>query len=248
MSLEWNYTTGDFGAVRASINRALGQYIVRAESVLVGRTNSPERRYREHQRSRQQAGKKPWARMIVLHESSTFPEIVKAEGMAIDWLRSRMQGNDKDKVDWLVNRRGGDQIESGEEHFVYLLLDSRTTVVDPKPEPDWLYSTGHTSDVMTGLRQALAAYAQRNDYLKIGRTNDPLRRWKEHLAERRRENDKWDRMVVIYATSSLHSAALTEKELIRHARAAKYRAEIWNDSPGSDNGRPGTNYLYLLVA
>lgn len=246
MSLEWNYTTGDFGAVRASINRALGQYIVRADAIKVGRTNSPERRYREHQRSRQQAGEKPWARMIVLHESSTFPEIVKAEGMAIDWLRSRVQGNAK--VDWLVNRRGGDFVATGEEHFVYLLLDSGDTKSVPKPEPDWLYSTGHTSDVMTGLRQALAAYAQRNAFVKIGRTNDPKQRWNEHLAERRRENDKWDRMVVIYATSSMHFAALTEKELIRHARAAKYRAEIWNDSPGSDNGRPGTNYLYLLVA
>lgn len=246
MSLEWNYTTGDFAAVRASINRALGQYSVRAGSIKVGRTNSPERRYGEHQRARREAGEKPWDRMIVLHESSSFAEIVKAEALAIDWLRSRARG--KADADWLVNVRGGDLVATGEEHFVYLLLDSRTTIETPKPEPDWLYSTGHTRDVMTGLRQALAAYAQRNDFLKIGRTNDPARRWKEHLAERRREDDKWDRMVVIYATSSLHSAALVEKELIRHARAAKYRAELWNEASGSDNGRPGTNYLYLLVA
>ncbi|MEM6635734.1 MAG: GIY-YIG nuclease family protein [Pseudomonadota bacterium] len=244
MGLEWNYTSGDFAEVELATRRALAQYRNGAKIIKVGRTNSPERRYKEHQSDRTRARAKPWKRMIVLHECSSLHEVKLAEGKLIKWLRAKGYDWAPAKSKSLGNQRGPEAVYDGEEYFVYVLLDSYG---EPVKEPEWLYSTGHLKDVAPNLKQALAVYGRKNKHIKVGRTNDPGRRWREHQAERASANDAWERMVVVYATSSFSYAAQCEKLLIDYADEAGFDAEPWNDIRGSDKPLPSTNFIYVLV-
>jgi len=238
MALEWNCTVGEFSKVEQATRKALGQYNGRSKKIRIGRTNNPERRYYEHQRKQRNDGAKAWSRMIVLHETSNLREAKQAEALLIDWME------EKYGKAAIGNRRGGDTYYDDEMFVVYLLLDS---LGDPKEEPDWLYSTGHTQAVISGLRKALAAYARHNPHIKVGRTNEPSRRWTEHQREREADGDSWERMVVIYVTSSSHYAREVEKGLIEHVRQKDYDVGGWNKRGGDQESLAKANYVYVLL-
>jgi predicted GIY-YIG superfamily endonuclease len=230
MAVEWWYSEGEFTANEAALRRAIGQYARQADHVYIGRTNDPDRRWGEHQRKRRAVAKTPWQRMVVIHHLETLAEAALAERALIKYVE------DGPYAKKLWNEAPGGEAPEPETEYVYVLLDARG---EPSTEPSWYYCTGHFSHVRDGLIRAIGQYARHYDYLKVGRTNDPWRRWREHQSERRRAGDRWEKMVVIYASSSSRYIALAEQELIGHALSAGYdRAEVWNDARGSDKPRP----------
>lgn len=111
------------------------------------------------------------------------------------------------------------------------------------------YSTGNVLSTIPELKRAVGQYASRNDYLKIGITKNPEQRWRSHLSERRRNQDKWQKMIVIYQSTSWDSARIAESELIKHVGSKNYYCAIWNDV-GGGGGRIGEgrySYVYVLV-
>jgi predicted GIY-YIG superfamily endonuclease len=240
MSIIWYYTTGKFRDVETSLRRALGQYARHHNYLKIGRTNDPERRWTEHQRERRKVSDS-WSRMVVIYESSSFNDIVQAEKLLIDYARQTHY-----EAEVWNDISGSDKGEPSTE-YIYVLLDA---LGEPEQEVKWYYSTGHYPSVANSLKRALGQYAKQSAFqrhIKIGRTNDPERRWKEHQAERKRDNDSWQKMIVIYASSSSKYIRQAEKELIDYALSAGYEAAVWNDAKGTDKPRPTTNYVYILL-
>lgn len=79
----------------------------------------------------------------------------------------------------------------------------------------YYYSTGHFTRIESELIRALGQYARHNDYVKVGITNEPERRWVEHQRERSQYSDSWTKMVVIYETSSWANVTQAERKLVR---------------------------------
>lgn len=106
------------------------------------------------------------------------------------------------------------------------------------------YQTGHLSNVIKSLRRVLGAYGRWNGHVKIGITNNPEQRLTAH-----KYNDGWEKMVVIYETSSWDSAKKAEKNLIDFAYEQSIADfEIWNEigGGGGDQGEP-PYFVYLLL-
>jgi predicted GIY-YIG superfamily endonuclease len=119
---------------------------------------------------------------------------------------------------------------------------------------EYNYSRGHLNAVERELRQAVGQYGRRNAYYKIGITGNPEERWRGHQRERAQENDTWDKMVVIYQTSSWEHACECERRLIEYCDAKQHvhRAETFSERHGG-GGRPPTThegpfYVYILLA
>jgi predicted GIY-YIG superfamily endonuclease len=116
--------------------------------------------------------------------------------------------------------------------------------------PIFYYSTGNLKDRKSELTRALGQYARHYDYIKIGITCDPERRWIEHQNERKRFSDSWLKMVVIYETSSRKYVNEAERLLINHTKTANYNIEKWNDVGGGGGNyseEADKYYLYLLL-
>lgn len=239
MSVIWNYTSGSVSENIVSLRRALGQYSRYYGHMKIGISNAPERRWAEHQAERLKEGDS-WSYMVVIHESNTLIEARTAEKQLIDYANSCGY---KDKV-W--NQRSGEKGGVGMQ-FIYVLVDDGGIA---QQNICWLYSTGQYSQVAMELVRALGQYAKKENnkvkYIKVGRTNDPQRRWKEHLRERARHNDSWTRMIVIYATSSASSARRAEKDLIDHGNN-RYPDTMFNSISGSDLPAPSTYFTYVLL-
>ena len=113
------------------------------------------------------------------------------------------------------------------------------------------YDTGHLVQVESNLKRTLGQYACHNAYIKVGITVDPEKRFKWHQKERASVGDYWERMVVIYGTSSWDVAKRAERRLIKYAHNAGYEAEVFNDAPGGEGRRPHEGqfcYVYVLLA
>lgn len=101
------------------------------------------------------------------------------------------------------------------------------------------YWTGNINDVIESLNRSIAQYIRNNNKVKIGITCDPQRRSKEHS----KSNEKWERMIVKYKTTSVNYINLIEKVLIENH---------WNfisnevSGGGGPNGNP-PYYLYVLL-
>ncbi|HEY0836728.1 MAG TPA: hypothetical protein VGE72_22650 [Azospirillum sp.] len=111
------------------------------------------------------------------------------------------------------------------------------------------YSTGHATSVLSILRHTLGCYARKAEWIKVGITCNPEVRFAAHQREWR-EGEKWDRMVVVYQTSSWKSACRVEDALIRYARNRRYSKKMWNLVAGG-GGRvpmgPGPYSVYILT-
>ena len=103
------------------------------------------------------------------------------------------------------------------------------------------YYTGTPAAILTGLRQSIAQYRNSNTSFKIGITANPNQRWSQHSS-----NYNWDRMVVIYKTTSYNFVTQVERELIAYTY-------VWDGSEnqvGGGGGKPAdatVYYVYFLL-
>lgn len=101
------------------------------------------------------------------------------------------------------------------------------------------YWTGSINHVKESLIRSVGQYTRHYRKVKIGITNDPERRAKEH----QRGSDKWDKMVVKYETSSVNFINQIERVLI------EYHWGYIKNKVGGGGGPDGVGpyYLYVLL-
>ncbi|MBU3660379.1 MAG: hypothetical protein FGM14_10940 [Flavobacteriales bacterium] len=100
------------------------------------------------------------------------------------------------------------------------------------------YFSGHLYSVETSLKKSVAVYTRKYYRVKIGITNNPERRAKEHA-----RNGTWKRMIVKYYTTSVKYINDMERIIISHHWD---RVENEVGGGGGPNGR-APYYLYVLV-
>ena len=69
--------------------------------------------------------------------------------------------------------------------------------------PQYYYETGQPKNIIESLNRSIGQYRRYYDYVKVGITSDPERRFSEH---KRNCTYHWERMVVVYATRSVKNA------------------------------------------
>ena len=101
------------------------------------------------------------------------------------------------------------------------------------------YWTGHFEDVKATLIRNISQYSINNNEIKIGITNDPERRIKEH----QNSNLGWQKMIVKYQTNSVIYINIMEELLIN------YHWEYLSNIRGSneEHKEKPTYYLYILI-
>lgn len=107
-------------------------------------------------------------------------------------------------------------------------------------EVEYNYVTGYPKQVFETLNRQIGDYSFFNEEIKIGITGrNPQVRFNEHLGIK-----DWDRMVVIYKTTSINFANTLEKWLID-----QHFDELINQKSGggSDLSKDGDNYVYVLL-
>lgn len=116
---------------------------------------------------------------------------------------------------------------------------------------DYYYCTGHPSDVANEVRTSLAQQAGPNDFVTVGITNDPEKRFDKLKNDSAQSNDSCGRLVVIYEALSKDHYSQVESILVKWLREHDYQFETeeYIDVGGSGNdGRDlGPYYVYLLL-
>lgn len=90
------------------------------------------------------------------------------------------------------------------------------------------------------LRKCISQYTRNHSKVKIGITNKPERRIKQHS----KSNLNWEKMIVIYETSSVSFVNKMEKKHISYQML--YVTNQRNGGGGRD-GKTGPYYLYVLL-
>lgn len=107
------------------------------------------------------------------------------------------------------------------------------------PELDGCY-TGRPDMVCTRLNISVGQYCRRYSNVKVGITNNPRRRFYEHID--RNPEMHWERMVVKYKTSSVDNANAVEDRFINN------RLDLVNKWKGrSEMSGDGPFYVYFLL-
>lgn len=101
------------------------------------------------------------------------------------------------------------------------------------------YYSGFPANVIPLLRISISLFLRNYKRVKIGITNNPERRWKEH---QRQDAESWDRMVIKYVTTSVNNANRVEKFFIDAEPALHNRWTGWSNMSNSDN-----YYVYILL-
>lgn len=101
------------------------------------------------------------------------------------------------------------------------------------------YYSGYPGDVIPLLKISISLFLRNYKRVKIGITNNPERRWDEHL---RQDIESWDRMVVKYTTTSVNYANLIEKYFIEAEPSLHNRWTGWSNMTDSDH-----YYVYILL-
>lgn len=108
MELVYDYWTGNFENVKASLIRSIAQYNVHHKKIKIGITNNPETRKSQHENARL-----GWNKMIVKYHTSSVNYINEMEKIIIDhhW-------------DIVENEVGGGGRPNGKTspYFLYVLL------------------------------------------------------------------------------------------------------------------------------
>lgn len=98
-------------------------------------------------------------------------------------------------------------------------------------------STGTPSQVLSELIRRISAYTRqdRARRFKIGITNHPDRRYSQAYA------DEYDKMIVIYKTTSINYVSQLEAKLIQH------NWELTDNQVGGGGGANGDPPYYLYI-
>lgn len=105
------------------------------------------------------------------------------------------------------------------------------------------YWTGHLHEIIQTLHRSFGQYVANALEFKVGLTTNPDARWLSH------QEDGWDRMVVIYRTTSCDYAVSVEDDLILHGWSDHIDALSWNEVRGG-GGAPWSAsdyYIYILL-
>ncbi len=104
-----------------------------------------------------------------------------------------------------------------------------------------LYScfTGRPQGIVSDVLRVISAYTREDRVrrFKIGITNNPERRFKRKYAKR------YDKMIVVYRSSSINSVSELECKLIEHNREL---ADNARDGGGGDYGDP-PYFMYVVI-
>lgn len=101
------------------------------------------------------------------------------------------------------------------------------------------YFTGSPKSVVSNVLRSISVYTRKDRvrFFKIGITNDPERRfWEEHASY-------YDKMIVVYQSSSITNVSILEDELIEHNRALADNIIVGG---GGDYGNP-PYFLYAVI-
>lgn len=104
---------------------------------------------------------------------------------------------------------------------------------------EYLYYEGHPSNVIPPLRRSVGQYHRNYEYVKIGITAAPERRFQEHLLKEKKYC--WERMVVKYCTRSVRYANKIEDFFIENDERLR---NIWT---GMSHMTPNTDYYYVYI-
>lgn len=102
------------------------------------------------------------------------------------------------------------------------------------------YWVGKFKDIDIKLKSSISQYTRHNKTVKIGITNNPERRKKQH----QKSDIDWDKMIIKYETTSIKFINKMEKNHISYQRL--YVVNQRNGG-GGPNGKNGPYYLYILL-
>lgn len=101
------------------------------------------------------------------------------------------------------------------------------------------YQTGYPNSVLTSVLKSISAYTRvdRASYFKIGITCNPENRFRQAYA------DDYDKMIVVYQSSSVKNVRDLERLLIEHNR------ELCDNIISGGGGNYGNPpyYMYVVV-
>lgn len=99
------------------------------------------------------------------------------------------------------------------------------------------YFTGRHSEVVSDVLRSIGAYTREDRVrsFKIGITNDPQRRFQEEYAS------YYDKMIVLYRSSSINSVSTLEDELVEHS------SELADNIIAGGGGNYGAPPYFLYV-
>ena len=106
-------------------------------------------------------------------------------------------------------------------------------------EVEYLYYEGQPTNVTHSLKRSFGQYRRYYEYVKIGITSSPERRFREHLY--REKKYCWERMVVKYCTKSVRNANMIEDFFIENDERM---CNIWT---GKSNMTPDADYYYAYI-
>lgn len=106
--------------------------------------------------------------------------------------------------------------------------------------PEYEYYTGWPKEIYERLNRTIGQYQRHYKNVKVGITNDPKRRFYEHI--NRDPEMHWERMIVKYMTSSRKNANEVEKWFINN------RLDLTNSWTGDSRmSESGPFYTYILL-
>lgn len=98
--------------------------------------------------------------------------------------------------------------------------------------------TGHASERLVPLKRCISGFTRQDrQAFKIGISSDPNRRWREEY------RGHYDRMLVIYSTSSEKSIRRIEKWLTEYFEDFSDNLRLGGGGPSSS----GPYYLYVVL-
>ena len=105
--------------------------------------------------------------------------------------------------------------------------------------------TGPTAPALNRIKNRVSNLVRHSRWFYIGLTNRPWERFCEH---NRNDGIVWDRMVLLYTTTSLAKEGLFEQELIQYYRESRFGRKLKNIQSGAQ-GRLGVppHYIYVLL-
>lgn len=214
------------GQLIPSLKRAFGQYYrnrgTRELGVYVGITHDPDLRFDQHQARMAELGYREWEEMLVVYGTYSLSFAIQVENAMIEHFKSH---NVYSKIKF--NEKGrqyfGPQLFS-----LYLLVNNIAATPLPRAVNFSLKEVNETyvsywpedrcggyysPQLLETLKRRVKKYAENQQRIYVGMTNDPHRRLGEHYTSK-----DIDGMVVLYESTSLDYVAKAEAALIEYSK------------------------------
>lgn len=190
----------------------------------IGQTTNPKARFDQHQERMAAEGYSTWDWMQVVYGHRSLGFVTDVENALIEHLRQHPKFAEKGF------NAAGSRYAGRQTYCVYVLIDSnQNAYVNRVPDDHFCHQETNKraskvemeTIIKDNFRLAIKEGDNNRtaDWIYVGYTNDPNRRFREHQLEMNRhyEGNIWDQMLVLYQTPSLDKAILAESVLIEHA-------------------------------